>query len=339
MPSKNPSKTPVLIIGYNRVDLLAELLEETVSLGRRVFVHLDGPRSSQDYGQFECRDFVESIKRDGDYRNIEVNIQDKNLGCKNGVLAAIDWVFSQCDAAIILEDDIRFDSTFLYFCDQLLDEFQNSNEIFSICGYSPLRTEHSSRMPRTYFKSRNMFIWGWATWKSRWHNIDIELKSFDRNLDIRRLRTLSEYKLNRHFSTFWRQRVDRVLTGFDTWDIQILYLMWCRGMKSLIPIDALTTNIGFDERATHTKTRPGIYLPKTGGIEFSPLSSSRSLVPLQVKNTEAERLDYLVDKALISLRTQAGLITEFLNFFSRVKSVSIRFKNKVSRSLHFSSSS
>ena len=62
--------------------------------------------------------------------------QNKNLGCRKGVTAGIDWFFSNEEMGIILEDDCIPSLSFFQFCDQMLLEYQFNEKVFMISGHN-----------------------------------------------------------------------------------------------------------------------------------------------------------------------------------------------------------
>jgi hypothetical protein len=61
---------------------------------------------------------------------------------------------------------------------------------------------------------------------------------------------------NNDFSlvAYWRSIFNNVYHGaIDTWDYQLTFSFWLRGMLSICPARNLTSNIGFGADATHTK--------------------------------------------------------------------------------------
>ena len=46
----------------------------------------------------------------------------------------IDWFFSKEEKGIILEDDCVPSQTFYYYCQELLDHYENNENVFSIGG-------------------------------------------------------------------------------------------------------------------------------------------------------------------------------------------------------------
>src|SRR5678816_1211256 len=54
---------------------------------------------------------------------VKLNFSEQNLGCKRCVSSGLDWVFSQVEQAIILEDDCLPHPSFFPYCEQLLERY------------------------------------------------------------------------------------------------------------------------------------------------------------------------------------------------------------------------
>jgi hypothetical protein len=246
--SKMNFKTPVLVIGFNRPDLLSHVLNDNNLLDRKVYISIDGPRdSTEETSVNECVEKAERFKLR--HLNTRIRTSQSNLGCKLGVSAAIDWVFNYENEAIILEDDVVPNDFFYVFMDKMLHKHRENHDIWQVSGHCALPSELESM---NIYLSQFPQIWGWATWKSRWEKYDRNLESWSgtfllnsgANLLVNKSTALSEY---------WAMRLNECKSGFDTWDYQWVYSMWVNSAWALSPGRSLCANQGFDERATHTK--------------------------------------------------------------------------------------
>ena len=132
--------TPILIIGYNRPDLLKIILDLIRTESRTVYISIDGPKRVSDKPQVE-----ETLKIANGFASLGTDVQvrnfEENLGCKAHVISAIDWIFENEESAIILEDDIVFNDDFLPTMDTWLERFQADKSVFHLNGYTPLSGE------------------------------------------------------------------------------------------------------------------------------------------------------------------------------------------------------
>lgn len=242
------TNAPVLVIGFNRPDLLSQVLRDKNLLTRRVFISIDGPRNSAEAtAVHECVALANMFKLS--HPDSFVRTSEKNLGCKLGVSGAIDWVFQTENELIILEDDVVPNDFFYVFMDEMLDANRENHRIWQVSGHCALpRHLESSKIYLSQFPQ----IWGWATWKNRWQKYDQSLESWIGSFPMN---SATNLLVNRSLplNKYWTQRLNDCRAGFDTWDYQWVYSMWANSAWSISPGKNLCANQGFDERATHTK--------------------------------------------------------------------------------------
>ncbi len=99
---------------------------------------------------------------------VEQKYAERNLGLEANVELGLDWVFSQVDRAIVLEDDCIPDPTFFRFCDELLERYADDPRVWQIGGDTHLVPPEMFGGD-SYAFSTWASVWGWATWADRWH--------------------------------------------------------------------------------------------------------------------------------------------------------------------------
>jgi hypothetical protein len=276
-------QAPVLVIGFNRPDFLKKSLSNIPVDGRKVYISIDGARNS-----IEAKVVAKCISLAKSYANgsgniVEVQNSTTNLGCKEGVRWAIDWIFQHEHQAIIIEDDIFTTPTFFDYCDKGLIEFEQDDKIWQLNGFTPLLPPYTVRK---FYVSNYAHIWGWATWKSRWVKYDRHLENFPK-LSIENLPPFTRTPPSKKFVEYFNTMLNDCKNGFDTWDAQWVYSMWLNDARAIAPGSRLTGNFGFDHRASHT-TRAGSVgrnLPPKLNVKTHPIDF--------VDSTEIEKLDEL----------------------------------------------
>jgi hypothetical protein len=178
------------------------------------------------------------------------NFYSVNLGCKYGPAKGIDWVFSQVEEAIILEDDCLPSPSFFRFCQELLQFYEDHMRVAMIAGSNLLPGSFSGN-PESYFFSRHTFCWGWATWRNRWvGTFDVEMKNWPLHRDTDLFDRI--HGSNKRASD-WRIGFDYLYQNkMDAWDYQWLYANWLEDRLTIVPKQNLVSNIGFGADATHT---------------------------------------------------------------------------------------
>jgi hypothetical protein len=246
----NPT-TPILLIIFNRPDKVEKLIAALEKIKpSSLYIFADGPRDHVPSDKEKC----EEARRIASFISwpctIEKNFQQSNLGCRVGVSSAITWFFFHVDAGIILEDDCLPDPSFFPYCSELLDRYRDNEEIMHINGTTFLDENNSAF---SYHFSRVDHVWGWATWRRAWNKYDIEMKNIEtlsKSADAKSL-FLKERSFNFWIDLFKHVRDKKI----DTWDAQWLYTIVSNRGLAITPHRNLIQNIGFDNEATHTKTR------------------------------------------------------------------------------------
>lgn len=243
----------VLVIAFNRPDLLKKCLQQIPKDGREIYIAIDGPRDSiEEVTVRKSHKVAQDFISKNPNVSIHTNFSYQNKGCKEGVRSAIDWVFAFEDSAIILEDDIRATPRFFEFADWGVSKFAKNKDVWQLNGFTPLLDPYCVE---GLYWSKYAHIWGWATWKDRWEKYDRNLAYFPQK-SVQDLRTFENKNLPEDFIREFNNLFERCKSGFDTWDAQWLYSMWLHNGIAATPGRRLTGNQGFDKRATHT-TRAG----------------------------------------------------------------------------------
>ena len=235
-----------------------------------MFVVADGPRPEIGGEAAACaatRLLIEQIDWPCVVRRC---FSDVNLGCGLRPASGIDWVFSQVDRAIILEDDCLPNPSFFVFCEQLLDKYANDPRVMHING-----TNFSSAplpIKGSYSFSKVVSCWGWATWRRAWRYHDPAVRDFP-NLDLRRVlrEAISHPRMITEFASMLATAHQRS-GAVSYWDYQWALACWSRGGNAILPRENLVSNCGCGPDATHTfDEKSGLANLATKPIEF-PLS-------------------------------------------------------------------
>jgi hypothetical protein len=244
-----PFNTPILFLIFNRPDTTRKVFDIIRKIRpRQLFVSADGPRQNKTGEEEKCaesRKIIEEIDWDCE---LKTNYSGKNLGCRLGVSAGINWFFSNVQEGIILEDDCLPDTSFFQFCSELLEYYRNNERIMHIGGAN-FQDGHVRGSGSYYFSTIN-HIWGWATWKRAWDKYDIAISSYPELLNRS---VISSLFPNSRMMKFWKGRFELAYSNkIDTWDIQWQYAMSINKDLAIIPNRNLVSNIGFADEATHT---------------------------------------------------------------------------------------
>lgn len=267
--------TPVVLIIFNRPDTTQHVFA-AIAKARppKLLVIADGPRKERSGEDKKCQAAREIINQVDWPCEVLTEYSDVNLGCKQRVSSGLDWAFSQVSDAIILEDDCLPDPSFFRFCEEMLVRYRHDQRIGLISGNN--FNGGMRRNDESYYFSKQVLIWGWATWADRWNDsYDIEMKQW---APLRDNGWLVDMLQNRDEVKLWSKIFDAVAANkVDTWDTQWVFANWRCSRLSIIPNINLVANIGFGPEATHTKTENALANVPTYNLEF-PLSHPPSMI-------------------------------------------------------------
>jgi hypothetical protein len=232
--------TAVLLIAFNRPATTLEVFNcIRRAQPKRLYIAADGPRLNNPDDWEKCES-VRAIKEKVDWDCVvKTKYSEKNLGCKNGVVSAINWFFDNEDEGIILEDDIIPDAGFFPYCSAMLDLYRNAKNAKAVLGFN---LNGQGVTSDSHFTYEGFYPWGWATWKRAW----LEYNSND--FDLKKIKSLrGNRKSHKHLYDTIEFNLRLIKIGIlDTWDYQFMYMMICRNGYSVAPYANLIKNIGVD---------------------------------------------------------------------------------------------
>ena len=263
---------PVALIFFNRPKTLQKVFDEVKKVKpSKLFLIQDGLRSDkpEDSDKIaKCKEIVNQI----DWKcDVHKNYSNKNLGCGLRPYTGIDWVFSQVDRAIILEDDCVPSESFFYYCSEMLERYCLDQRIFLITGCNfELETKNCND---SYFFGYSGTNWGWASWRRCWEHMDYNLEFVNDQNTVKlladKLRMICGKKGLKELDEFIKTN-RRIKNGenISYWDVQWQAVRYLHNQLSIIPAKNLITNIGTGEESTHAKDISENITKDTGLISF-----------------------------------------------------------------------
>lgn len=248
-------KTAVLLIVFNRPETTQQVFDAIrKAKPSKLYVSADGARPDKP-GEYEKCQQVRQIVSQVDWEcKLFTQFHDKNLGCSFGPRSAFSWFFDREEKGIILEDDCLPDPCFFPYCEEMLLKFSDNKRILNISGCN-LGYRHSGN--ESYFFSRYMNMWGWATWRDRISKVDFEMNDWE-NTRFKQLKAI--WLLKHRFMEwdipyykkwyyYWNKTINSVATW---WDFQFIYNQLLNKKLTIFPSRNLIKNLGFHEQGTHT---------------------------------------------------------------------------------------
>lgn len=176
--------TPILFLIFNRPDTTRIVFKRIREIRpSKLYVAADAPRANK-LGEAELCMETRAIIKDIDWPcELKTLFRDENLGCKLSVSGALDWFFENEECGIILEDDCLPDLTFFSFCKELLERYKDDDRIGHIGGNCFLPGQIAKELSYDFCSITH--IWGWATWRRVWKNMDVQFHFWEEHKNRR----------------------------------------------------------------------------------------------------------------------------------------------------------
>lgn len=281
-------ETPVALIIFRRPDFAARVIAEIAKVKpRKLLIIADGPSPSRLGEAEKCAAARAVIDRDVNW-DCEVLkfYSDVNLGVETWLAKGMNWVFEQCEEAIILEDDDVPHPSFFPFCAEMLERYRNDERVMLVNGTS-LQLGRSVT-PHSYYFSRYFHCWGFASWRRAWKHYDVKIAGWPA---LRQTQWLSDiFAGNEPEAAYFADTFDRMLAGkIPTWDYQVSFMMWANSGLAISPDVNLISNIGHGEGI-------GLY-SQDPNIPFAFLPLKEMQFPLRhpphvLRDLQADRYEY-----------------------------------------------
>lgn len=269
--------TPVALIVFNRPAHTARVFEAVrAARPRTLFVVADGPRPDRPADAEACRAVRALIDRIDWPCDLVRIYSEENLGCRVRVGGGITEVFRHVESCIILEDDCLPDQTFFPYCRELLERYADRPEVMVVSGCGLTNALGGLTFPASYYFTRYVHIWGWATWRRAWAHFDGQMRQWpalkEQGFPGREIGSFQD-------RLFWRLWFQMCHDGrLNTWDIAWVMNCWAAGGLAICPDRNLVSNIGIDGSGTNFNRRSPFASVPTRSMDF-PLAHPAEIRP------------------------------------------------------------
>jgi hypothetical protein len=107
------------------------------------------------------------------------------------------------------------------------------------------------RTKYSYYFSRYMHCWGWATWRRAWDLFDEDMTHWSQVRDDGWLRYLFDYA---YAVPYWKDKLEQAYQGkVDSWAYPWQFSIWMHAGLNVLPERNLVSNVGVGTEATHTR--------------------------------------------------------------------------------------
>lgn len=249
---------PVLFLCFNRPEKTRQVFD-CIRRAKplKLYVAIDAPRDGRQDDIENCnkvKEIVHNVDWPCEAKYLE---REKNLGCTLSGKTAWDWLFSQEEEMIFLEDDGLVTDSFFWYCQELLDKYRNDDRIAYI-GAVNFGQKYGDA---SYFFTRySVSTYAMATWKRVYDLYDYDLDSYPevRNSKDFKSKFLNKLEYDMTCSTYdnYYNNLHKKGVRGNTYDLQMTYLVRRYGKLCIYPNLNQVTNIGFDYGGSNTSMDP-----------------------------------------------------------------------------------
>lgn len=263
-PRLGRMKVALVMLAFLRSRHLPEIFQkiETAHSFMRfdLLVFIDGPRdASQAIDQIEVANF---FSQKAHLSWVKIQRRDKNLGIRNNLESALDFVASKYDCFMVVEDDCLVSEAGIVSLLSLLKSLAPREE--QIMAVNSVGFANNDQNECWFFSDR-LISWGWGSWSDIWR----EYRGAKFNFSDRSLKR----SIPTHWTYFERWFVGRMykrVRDLDSWAIPLSAFVREQGLVAS-PSRNFTKILGTDQ-ATHARWAP--MLPE---VQDRPLPAVLSL--------------------------------------------------------------
>lgn len=219
-----------------------DALSRSEVLPEKIYIFQDGIKESTNHAEWKK---VNNLICNIEWCKTEVHVSSENKGLAKSIVSGINYVFQECDAIIVLEDDCVPHRQYMRFMVSALNAYEKEKKIYSVSGYSwdinlPYQKEDA------YFNGR-ICSYGWGTWQDRWMQFEEDYHI------LSKIKTDPAANMRLHI---WGQDLVEMLTGnvlgkCDSWAVFWALKIIEKGGYCVSPYKQLIHNIGFDGSGVH----------------------------------------------------------------------------------------
>jgi len=291
---------PILILIFNRPQHTKKTFEVIKKIQPKfLYIASDGARPEV-AGEIEIVAQTRSIFEKLDWNcEIKTLYRDRNLGCTMSVTSSISWFFENVEYGIILEDDCLCDSSFFMLCEEVLPKYKDNEQIMHISGSNFLNSKKHEN--RSYYFSKFISCWGWASWKRAWKKFRIDLPEIVAEKE--HIENIEWIATNKFLFEKWYNLFQYHRTGEDNiWDYRWQYNIWHHRGICITVSQNLVSNIGYGELAT-TSTGKNKTRNKIAALRVLPLTSIQHPYDIEIDAKKDYKTQLILHPKTINFQT------------------------------------
>ena len=187
----------------------------------------------------EVRSYIHQIDWECE---VKTWFRDEYVDVYTSLWGAIDWVFENEEKAIIIEEDVVASLAFFDFVDKIIDKYKDNRDVWAISGNNCTPQFNPGNL--SYWGTRFIHIFGWASWRSRWVGIDRKMQEW---VEFRKSKAFSDYwgmKICAFVQRLYFDKVYKNYEKYNPWDFVFSYNMVKQKSYCIVPKINLVADVG-----------------------------------------------------------------------------------------------
>jgi len=246
------SNPPLLLLGYNRHNLLEKRISEISQMGiEKVYISIDGGEESH---KPEMTDLISKIPNlFARHTSVKIIHHESNLGLTKHIVSSISKVLEENEDIVVVEDDVAVNASFYTNMTHGINLLKTMGYNGLVSSFSPINYSGNYLLQNKWRKSIYFSCWGWGCSRDTWEKYESDLSNTDLDNALRNSQSWNGLSLWQ--KNVWKARFRRVQQNEKyTWDSQMQFASFLHDFTNLVPLYRFIDNEGFnDNRATHTK--------------------------------------------------------------------------------------
>ena len=239
------NKVPILFLIFNRKDVSEKAFRSIKEYHPdKLYIAADGPRLKKTGEKEKCEATRQAVLNMIDWPcELKTLFRTQNMGCADAVNSAIFWFFEEEEFGVIIEDDVVLAQDFFRMCEELGKLYKDNDRVMMInamyLGKEPYKKA-------SYGFSNTPQVWGWATWKRAWKQMDMSMARFPQNGLMKHIRTVGLFKGILLYYYYWKHDYRIISAGgsISSWATRWAFNVFASNGLVISPQVNLMQNIG-----------------------------------------------------------------------------------------------
>lgn len=242
---------PIALFIFKRTKKSVKIINEISKVSpQKIYLVSDAGRNEDEIAEVEkCRKAVENAIT----WNCEiVKMYEKtNRGCYNIGVSAMK-IFEKEEKCIFLEDDNLPCHSFFDYCKELLDRYEDNDDILWICGTNYMK-EYVPQDGADYVFTQHMLPCGWASWGKKFNRFyEYDFQHLDKDGISEAEKAYESKRLFKYDLNHWQSEVNNKSQGrYASWDYHMNFSIRYHHKLGIAPKYNQITNIGADSFSAH----------------------------------------------------------------------------------------